>query len=68
MHQGTVKTIVFQRGYGFIAVPNQPDIFFHCHDLDDGLAFDEQLIERRVRFDIEASGKGPRAVRIRPAF
>jgi hypothetical protein len=28
MYEGTIKHVVVGRGFGFIASPNQPDIFF----------------------------------------
>ena len=67
MYEGTIKTIIIDRGFGFIAVPNQPDCFFHASELSDDLPFDELLTERRVLFDIVESGKGPRAANVRPA-
>lgn len=66
MYEGTIKTIKSDKGYGFISRIDAPDIFFHASCLD-GLEFDEQLIERRVRFDIVGTDKGDRAVNVRPA-
>lgn len=66
MHEGTVKTVVVDRGFGFIAEANGPDIFFHVSDVV-GMEFDESLIERRVMFDVTTSPKGPRATNVRPA-
>lgn len=37
---GTVKKIVVDKIFGFIASPGQPDTFFHINDLSDELAFD----------------------------
>jgi hypothetical protein len=37
MHDGTVKTVCVDRGFGFIGVAGEPDIFFHCSKLGDGL-------------------------------
>ena len=67
MQKGTIKNIVQDRGFGFIT----PDaggksVFFHCRDLYD-MDFDETLIERRIRFEIIDSPKGPRAANVRPA-
>jgi len=67
MYQGFVTRVVADRGFGFIAVANQPDYFFHAKDLAGELDFDESLKERRVEFDILDSPKGPRAVKIRAA-
>lgn len=67
MEQGTIKTLVLSKGFGFIAVANSPDLFFHCKDLDPALPFDETLQERRVQFVIVGSPKGPRAAGVQPA-
>ena len=68
MHSGTVVSLQLDRGYGFIfQAVGAPDIFFHAKDLADGLAFDEQLKERRVEFDIIGTPKGDRATNVRPA-
>jgi cold shock CspA family protein len=67
MKEGVVKALRLDRGFGFIVAPNEPDLFFHASDVDETLPFDEQLIERRVRFNIVGSPKGPRAVAVRPA-
>jgi cold shock CspA family protein len=64
MHEGTISTIVPDRGFGFIRTPQQPDTFFHASDLAPELGFDETLRERRVRFSIKTTPKGPRAVGI----
>jgi cold shock CspA family protein len=67
MYEGTIRTIVADRGYGFIVTPNQPDCFFHMSDVVD-LEWGEQLTELRVRFDIIGSPKGPRAKNVRAAI
>ena len=66
VYEGRIARIMFDRGFGFIAVVNQPDVFFHVHDLID-LPFDETLIERRVRFGIVTGPKGPKAAAIQAA-
>lgn len=63
MYEGIVCNIVSARGFGFIATTGQPDCFFHMHDLV-GLDFDETLRERRVRYDIVTTSKGPRAANV----
>jgi cold shock CspA family protein len=67
MYEGTIASLGVARGFGFIRMPDQPDIFFHCSGLADGLIFDERLTELRVRFDIQQSHKGAKAINIRPA-
>jgi cold shock CspA family protein len=68
-HEGTVAKVVLGKGFGFISSPNQPDVFFHATDIiDHALPFDESLQERRVRFVIVATEKGPRAKGVRAAI
>lgn len=66
MHEGRVIRIVEARGFGFIAVMNSPDIFFHVKDLIE-LPFDETLIERRVKFSIVNGPRGPKAAAVQSA-
>lgn len=66
MYEGTIERIVVDRGFGFIAVPNSPDCFFHFRDLI-GLEFDERLQGQRVRFQIETGEKGLKAVVVQAA-
>jgi CspA family cold shock protein len=55
------------RGFGFIRPSGGGDeVFFHATDLV-GLDFDPLLYERRVRFDIVDSPKGPRAANVQAA-
>jgi cold shock CspA family protein len=52
MYVGTICKVVVDRGYAFIKLPGSADIFCHAQQLRD-LDFDEQLTERRVRFETE---------------
>ncbi len=63
---GSVKSIVFDRGFGFIAVPGERDVFFHANDLER-TTFDEQLVGLRVEFAVEQTTKGARARHVQPA-
>ena len=67
MYTGVITSLNLERGFGFISASGQPDIFFHFSDLADDLPFDEALQERRVRFDILGTGKGPQAINVRAA-
>ena len=64
---GTVKRVVADRGFGFIAAEDGVEYFFHRSGLERLLNFDSLQGGERVEFDIEASQKGPRAYRVRPA-
>ena len=58
MLNGTVKKLVSDRGFGFIAADDGKEYFFHR----DGVAnFDALLGGEKVTFDVQASPKGPRA-------
>jgi CspA family cold shock protein len=67
MATGTVKRIVADRGFGFIAAEDEKEYFFHRSGLDPSLEFDRLAEGTSVEFDVETSPKGPRAVRVRPA-
>ena len=66
---GTITKVILERGFGFIRERGSTDrkeIFFHRSQLGRGLVFDEQLIERSVRFDVKHTYAGIQAVDIRP--
>jgi cold shock CspA family protein len=64
MHSGTVVCVHEDRGFFFIhEQTGQPDIFGHAKDLV-GMPFDGTLYERRVKFDVIETDKGPRAKNI----
>jgi CspA family cold shock protein len=71
MPQGTIKKIVLDRGFGFIA-GNPEDVFFHhssvadnrFDDLQEGQTVDYEIAEED---DGRRKGKGPRAASVRPA-
>jgi cold shock CspA family protein len=67
MYEGTIDTLRLDRGFGFISAAGQPDVFFHASDLAADLPFDGTLQERRVRFDIQTTAKGQRAINVRAA-
>ena len=67
MSTGSVKKIVHERGFGFIAADDGQEYFFHRSGLDSSLEFDRLGGGERVTFEIERSDKGPRAGRVRAA-
>ena len=67
MATGTIKRIVADRGFGFIAADDAKEYFFHRGGLDGSLDFDRLVGGEKVDFDVEASPKGPRANRVRAA-
>lgn len=59
MAEGTIKRIVAERGYGFLARPDgEPDLFFHASDT--GGAFEALLVGDTVHFH---KGQDPRTGR-----
>jgi superfamily II DNA/RNA helicase len=67
MPKGTVKKVVSDRGFGFIAADDGKEYFFHQSGVDPTLNFDNLRGGEAVSFDIEQSQKGPRANRVRAA-
>ena len=67
MPKGTIKKLVSDRGFGFIAAEDGKEYFFHQSGVDGSLTFDRLRGGEAVSFDIEQSHKGPRANRVRAA-
>lgn len=58
---GTIKTLVTDKGFGFIAREGEiKDLFFHSKDLS-GVTFDELKTGDSVTFEVEQGEKGPAA-------
>ena len=67
MATGTIKRVVADRGFGFIAAEDEKEYFFHRSSLEAPLDFDRLAGGERVDFDVEQSPKGPRANKVRAA-
>ncbi len=65
---GTIKTKVLARKFGFIAREGQEagtkDLFFHSEDLN-GVAFEDLKEGDKVSFDEVAGEKGPAAKNVK---
>ncbi|MDQ6876283.1 MAG: cold shock domain-containing protein [Candidatus Dormibacteraeota bacterium] len=61
MTEGTIKKLVPDRGFGFIAADDGKEYFFHRSGVQD---FDVLIGGEKVSFEIEPSPKGPRANRV----
>ncbi len=61
MDHGTIKTLVRDRKFGFIAREGQAkDLFFHSQELQ-GVTFDELKEGDAVSFEVVETEKGPAA-------
>ena len=65
MQTGTIKKLVSDRGFGFIAAEDGKEYFFHRSGTETD--FDRLQGGERVTFEIEPSQKGPRAARVQLA-
>lgn len=61
MNIGTIKWFNVEKGYGFIAGDDGKDIFVHISDIDQE---DPINTGDRVSYDVGASNKGPKAVKV----
>jgi cold shock protein len=67
MTTGTVKKLVSERGFGFIAADDGKEYFFHRSALAASLDFDRLAGGEKVQFEIEQDPKGARAKNVEPA-
>ena len=63
MSNGTVKWFNAEKGFGFISVPGEDDVFVHFSGLNmEGFKSLEEGAS--VEFDITEGAKGPQAVNV----
>jgi len=67
MASGTVKRVISERGFGFIAAPDGKEYFFHKDGLTDSLDFDRLSGGESVSFEVQTGPKGDRAIQVRSA-
>ncbi len=67
MTSGTVKRVISERGFGFIADGDGKEYFFHKDGLTSSLDCDRLIGGESVEFVVEAGPKGARAVQVRTA-
>ncbi|MGZ9059866.1 MAG: cold-shock protein [Burkholderiaceae bacterium] len=63
---GTIKRIVSDKGFGFVAAEDGTEYFFH-NSACVGTRFDELREGQTVTFEKGQGPKGPRAENIRPS-
>jgi len=64
MHNGKIKKLVRDRGFGFISDVDGRELFFHQTSIID-TQFDTMKEDQSVEFEVEKSPKGPRAINVR---
>jgi CspA family cold shock protein len=67
MASGTIRRVISERGFGFIADADGKEYFFHKDGLQSSLDFDRLVGGESVEFDVENGPKGARAVQVRPS-
>jgi len=63
MPEGTVKWFNAEKGFGFIEVEGQDDVFVHFSAIE-GDGFKSLDEGQRVTFDIEEGQRGPQATNV----
>jgi len=62
--EGTIKTLISDKGFGFIEVEGEEkDLFFHSNELQ-GIEFDDLKEGDKVSFEKAESPKGPNATNV----
>ena len=64
MTTGTVKRVISERGFGFIAAEDGKEYFFHRDGLAQSVDFDRLVGGEAVSFEVQAGPKGPRAMNV----
>ncbi len=63
---GTIKTLILDKGFGFLTDAEGRDCFFHTSAVDGAVPFLRLQVGQAVEFErsLEKLGKGPRAGRV----
>ena len=64
MPNGTVKFFNAEKGYGFITVPGQDDVFVHYSNIE-GEGYRSLDEGQTVEFEVGPGRKGPEALNVR---
>ena len=64
MAEGTIKRLT-DRGFGFIDIGSEKDLFFHSSNLD-GVSYEELQEGQRVSYTEGRGPKGPCAENVKP--
>ena len=63
---GTIKRLVSEKGFGFIAAGDGTEYFFHQSAVSQA-SFDQLREGQAVTFDVGHGPKGPRGENVKPA-
>ncbi|AOT72184.1 cold-shock protein [Geosporobacter ferrireducens] len=63
MKEGTVKWFNNEKGFGFIEVPGEPDVFVHYTAIT-GEGFKSLEEGQRVQFEVTKGDRGPQATNV----
>jgi len=63
MTRGTVKRWLSMRGYGFITTEDGRDVFVHNSEIQGKNSLSEG---EKVEFEVIDTGRGPKAVKVKP--
>ncbi|MBE9500862.1 MAG: cold shock domain-containing protein [Dehalococcoidia bacterium] len=66
MAKGTIRRLISDRGYGFIATEEGQDLFFHRNDLQ-GVDYESLAEGQAVEFEVTRTAKGMNAANVRLA-
>jgi len=62
--EGTIKTLISDKGFGFIEVEGEDkDLFFHRNELQ-GVEYEDLKVGDKVSFEKADSPKGPNAANV----
>ncbi len=64
MPQGTIKKLVSDRGFGFVKVDENNDLFFH-HSEVQGCTFEELAEGDPVEYEVGSGRQGPCATAVK---
>ncbi len=61
MATGQVKSVLYDRGFGFIRTPDGEEVFFHREGLAPDVSFESLRPGEQVSFELRQGARGPRA-------
>jgi CspA family cold shock protein len=61
MATGQVKSVLYDRGFGFIRMPDGEEVFFHREGLAPDVNFEMLRPGEAVSFELRQGARGPRA-------